>query len=462
MKVKRLTLRSFRGIDDLTLDFDSRINVLIGNNGVGKSSILECLATLLSYLIEKVQIFEGSRKLPRSSRRSLALQDITIGQEETHVEINILLDSRAATWSLSRARRGKEFEKEKLSALNNIINEIASDQLEDFDGIDLETLGIALTLQKLRVTPIENNPSLQAIVDDLCAQVEAGKASKLPLVIYYPVNRTVLDVPLRSSKNYSFEPITAYTAALTGGINFGVFFQWFRDREDLENERRTEDSNYRDNQLEAVRKSITALQPELSNLRVERSPLKMTVLKRDQELIIDQLSDGEKCLLAMVGDLARRLAIANPGLPDPLQGEGVVLIDEIELHLHPKWQREIIPALIRTFPNCQFIVTTHSPQVLGEVKGKVYQLKSTSEGIIAESLQTYGRDSNQILEDVMGVSERSPEFQDKLRKLFRLIEDGNLEEAKKLQQEFENLVKYDEPEFAKAEVLIRRKEVLGR
>lgn len=71
----------------------------------------------------------------------------------------------------------------------------------------------------------------------------------------------------------------------------------------------------------------------------------MTVEKQGQELIIAQLSDGEKCLLAMVGDLARRLAIAKPGLSDSLQGNGVVLIDEIELHLHPQWQRQMVPAL---------------------------------------------------------------------------------------------------------------------
>jgi predicted ATP-binding protein involved in virulence len=87
------------------------------------------------------------------------------------------------------------------------------------------------------------------------------------------------------------------------------------------------------------------------------------------------LSDGEKCLLAMVGDLARRLAIANPDYPDALQGEAIVLIDEIELHLHPSWQRNIIPALKRTFPKCQFIITTHSPQVLSYIQPKNIYLK---------------------------------------------------------------------------------------
>jgi hypothetical protein len=165
----------------------------------------------------------------------------------------------------------------------------------------------------------------------------------------------------------------------------------------------------------------------------------------------------------MVGDLARRLAIANPEMEKPELGSGVVLIDEIELHLHPKWQRMVIPALLRTFPNCQFIITTHSPQVLGEVKdGKIYRLANTESGVTAEIVRTYGRDSNRILEDEMGVPKRSQEIKDGLRDLFRLIDDGNLPKARELQTFLKEEIGFDEPEFARADVLIHRKEVLGR
>lgn len=149
-----------------------------------------------------------------------------------------------------------------------------------------------------------------------------------------------------------------------------------------------------------------------SKLRVRRSPLRMTINKNGSELIINQLSDGEKCLLAMVGDIARRLAIANPGLENPLAGEGVVMIDEIELHLHPDWQRKIIPSLTRTFPNLQFIVTTHSPQIISHVQpDSIYLLESTPEGIVAKRPESsFGRDINRILEDIMGVGARPPEI----------------------------------------------------
>lgn len=93
----------------------------------------------------------------------------------------------------------------------------------------------------------------------------------------------------------------------------------------------------------------------------------MVVNKGSLTISVDLLSDREKCTLALIGDLARRIALANPNRDNPLDGEGIVLIDEIELHMHPSWQRRVLGFLKRVFPNIQFIVTTHSPQILGEV-----------------------------------------------------------------------------------------------
>ena len=128
----------------------------------------------------------------------------------------------------------------------------------------------------------------------------------------------------------------------------------------------------------------------------------MVVKKSEQTLYFDQLSDGEKCLLAMTGDIARRLAMANPYADNPLQGGGVVLIDEIELHLHPGWQRRVVPALERTFPNVQFILTTHSPQVLSSVAREQIVLLSGFQAV-SRLPYTEGRDSNAILSELMGV-----------------------------------------------------------
>jgi predicted ATP-binding protein involved in virulence len=431
--------------------------VFIGINGVGKSSILDCLAVLLSQLIGRIAQHEDTSYIGASinagqinirevhgsnvqlnlgyanqqisfAERDIKLrdfsgQDITNERNKTHNTITTALDLREVTWSL------KKFRKERSA-------DTSSDLVE-----------------------------LEAIVDDITNQLEARPEKNLPLALYYPVNRAVLNVSLEITNEHSFEQIDAYDQALAGvQISFGRFFQWFRALEDLENEERRDSPNYRNHQLEAVRQAIYSLLLGFSNLRVRRSPLRMTITKQGKELIVNQLSDGEKGLLALAGDLARRLAIANPSLPDPLEGSGVVLIDEIELHLHPKWQREIIPALTRTFPNCQFIVTTHSPQVISQVKPEgIFILEKTEEGIVARRPESsYGRDSNRILEDLMDVPERPQRIKDELRQLFRLIDKGDIEGAKQLRQQIEDEIGYDEPEFVRADVLMRRKEILQR
>jgi predicted ATP-binding protein involved in virulence len=452
MRVKRLKMQSFRGIGDLTLKFPTdEPTVFIGINGVGKSSILDCLAILLSPLIELIQNSTASGRL-------FSDQDITNGHQETNNEITISLDSQRVTWSLIQAR--KEHRKDSFQLKEAVENYTEALRILKSVGrigeVDKkrQLLGVTGELEELK-----------AVGNKIRTHWKANSEVNLPLVLYYPVNRAVLDISLEIPEKQAFEQIDAYNLALTGvQIGFGSFFQWFRALEDLENEERRDNSDYRNLQLEAVRQAIYSLLPGFSNLRVRRSPLRMTVTKHGQELIINQLSDGEKCLLAMVGDLARRLAIANPSLPNPLQGSGVVLIDEIELHLHPKWQREIIPALTRTFPNCQFIVTTHSPQVLSQVKpDSIYILEQTDAGITARHPESsYGRDSNRILEDLMDVPERPQAIKESLLELFRLIGRGELDMARQLHKKIADEIGADEPELVGASVSIRRREILNR
>ena len=221
--------------------------------------------------------------------------------------------------------------------------------------------------------------------------------------------------------------------------------------------------NYIDKQLEAVRKAIASFLPGYTDLRVKRAPLKMVIHKDKEELIVNQLSDGEKCLLALVGDLARRLAIANPSLDDPLNGEGVVLIDEIDLHLHPSWQRSVVENLTKTFPQCQFMLTTHSPQILSHVKPEcIWLLRRDKDGFHSSHPEdSYGQDSNRILEDIMGVPSRPPKIQKRLSRLFLEIDRGDIDKAQRTLTSIRKEIG-DDPELVKANVLIRRKEIIGK
>lgn len=285
---------------------------------------------------------------------------------------------------------------------------------------------------------------------------------------------------MRIRRKHAFDLLSAHEDSLTSAANFRIFFEWFRNREDLENEgmkyrnmrqmmldlsdaEAPPPPQYPDPQLEAVRHAIASFLPDYGQPSVRREPLRMVVRKYNQEYRIDQLSDGEKCLIALIGDLARRLAIANPSRPNPLEGSGVVLIDEIDLHLHPAWQRMIIPRLSQVFPNCQFIVSTHSPQVLGEVEASDIRLLywDENEGIIHHvPKQARGLDSNGILDELMRPNgdiptlTRNREIMERLDKLFQVIDEERFPEAKQeiaaLKEELHGSI----PDLVHAESLI--------
>jgi predicted ATP-binding protein involved in virulence len=356
MKVRRLEMKSFRGFRELTLEFTQPVSVLVGVNGAGKTSILNCLAVLLS------QVSSGILSRTGHGRR-FTESDIQLDAPYTQNTAEAIFEGTPVRWTLALGRRGYPPQvSSNLTGLKEIITRVQ-----------------------------ERN---------------AAGQYRLPLAIYYPVNRAP-DVPSRVRTHHEFGPLSAFDEALIGGgWNFRLFFEWFREREDLENEQRLrQGAAHKDPQLEAVRTAIHRLVPGFSNLRVQRYPQRMIVQKEGTALEVNQLSDGEKCLLAMAGDLGRRLALANPSLADPLSAEAVVLIDEIELHLHPGWQRMVVDALQRTFPNCQFIMTTHSPQVLSQVPAQAvilidrFQRKELPAG-------TLGRDSNSILAEIF---EEQPE-----------------------------------------------------
>jgi len=218
-------------------------------------------------------------------------------------------------------------------------------------------------------------------------------------------------------------------------------------------------------ELKFVAETIEKFIPEYSNLRVTRIPTPHMLVEKNNETIrLDQLSDGEKNMIAMIGDIARRLSMANPHMENPLEGDGIVLIDEIDLHLHPLWQRVIISRLTEVFPNCQFIVSTHSPQVLSHVKAEhIFILKPIKNNIsIEKPTESYGKSTDRQLEDILGVASRPDDIKNELHELYILIQKDNFKKAKELIVKLNDKIEGREPELVKAEVLIKRKEILGK
>lgn len=408
----QLELHHFRGIQNLTLSLEEPLTIIIGPNGAGKSTILEALAILLSWLVARLRHAGASGR---------SLQELDIYNRAPFAMLKAKAQT-GQTWQLVKARKG--FPKPNVNSELQMISSYAK------------------TLQEQLISSQQNG--------------------SIPLFAYYPVNRAVLDIPLRIRQTHAFTLLEAYEEALTSGANFRQFFEWFRHREDLENEtRRDQATDFTDKQLTTVRKALKEFLPDFENLRVKRNPLRMIAMKHGSEIRIDQLSDSEKCLMAMIGDLARRLAIANPTLDDPLTGEGVVLIDGIELHLHLAWQRNFITKLIHVFSHCQFVLSTHSPQVLGEVHGsciRILHREETGErfNVIPRYTpkQVLGLDSAEILEELMGSSRRDKQTDKELNDIFVLIDQGRFTEAKTTIALLKEKLNGGIPEMVRAEGLI--------
>lgn len=383
MKIQDVTIQNFRGISSnpFSVSLDPQLTVFIGSNGIGKSTILDALSMIFSRMINTINSKKKQRHLFKET-------DFPSGRyEQTTISLDTNLGSN---WAILKPKSSNKI---------IIVHE----------GDDFKTL--------------------------LNHIAESDYNCSIPVFIHYNTNRAVLDIPLRIRKKHEFSLLETYDDTLMGGTKFRHFFEWFRNREDLENELKKEhqDFSYQDKQLNAVRQAIESILNDFSALSVRRNPLRMVVKKHDQELRVDQLSDGEKCLLALVGDLARRLAIANPTLSQPLHGEGIVLIDEIELHLHPKWQRMILGKLCEIFPNCQFIVSTHSPQTVGEVSQQHIRIleKDEENQLIARIPdQALGLTSGEILEELMYTSKRDEDISQKLDAIYTLIDDEDFLSAK--------------------------------
>lgn len=419
MKVQRLNLLSFRGIRELDLSFSEPTTALVGINGVGKSAVLDALAIGLSQLTWRIN---GH---PQKAR-PIALDDIRHGDDFARIELAVELRGETVTWATVTNRRKGSYSdplrRSELEGLNEAVGQL--------------------------------NAEWQHIEEDRQDPYD------LPLAVYYDVNRAVLDIPMRVREQLRNTSYEVYQDALDhGGADFKRFFIWFRNREDHENEQRRDDPKFRDRALEAVRAAVSTF-TEFRDLRIRRSPLRMTVVKRRQEFNVAQLSDGERNMLALVGDMARRLSILNPSLRNQNEGAGVVLIDEIDLHLHPRWQREVMAKLNTTFPNCQFIISTHSPQVVGELKPESVALLRDGE-LLGHPQASYGLTSGQVLEEVMETSSRTPGVKERLESIFASLERGELIAARELITK----LKADSPsvpELAGAEALLKRKEVVGR
>lgn len=421
MKLASVKIENFRAIQELDLALHDQLTVLFGDNAHGKTSVLSAISVGLGVIPRLLPGVTGINFKPTIDRRGWLSPGL------------LMTTTDGTEWG-----RGKTFGR---------------------------TPGLKQLLEK--------------IFNILWNDEKDEPPEELPIVAFYDTDRAALDVP-RRRRNFrgEFPRYAALEGALSPRTNFRDFFKWFHAKEDeeLREQKERRDFDYRLKELDVVRKAITKMIPGASDPRIKLHPLRFMVTLRagseeSEHLALDHLSGGYRIMLALAADLARRMAQGNPHLDNPLDTEAIVLIDEVELHLHPLWQQRVLGDLMRTFPNTQFIVSTHSPQVLTTVKAEqIVHLRREDGNVLAEifseaTLATYGAEAGNVLASVMGVEERPPDnlFKKTLDAYFKLINKGQGESprALKYRRKLEELSPRD-PALDRADIEIRRQQVLKR
>jgi predicted ATP-binding protein involved in virulence len=427
MKIRTLRLENYRRFRDFSIDFNSGVTVLVARNGAGKTSILDAIATALGTFLTRLPGIKGIS--PRETD-ALVEPDLT---KVPYMRISC----------------------------------------ESTDGIKWDRTERRDKTQRTQssIPPAEGIKALNAYADKFIDAETSHMPYTLPVFLYYGTGRGVYDSPQRKRGfRKNFRRFDAFEGGLESRANFRRFVEYFFALEDVENRLQKEKKDFDTElpELKVIREAIHRMMPEFSNPRTV-FPVGIMLDWADsgtaKQLLLEQLSDGYRMTLVMTMDIAARMAEANPHMEDALATEGIVLIDEIDLHLHPGWQQHILPDLARTFPNIQFIVSTHSPQIIGTVAPdsiRVIDWKGETPTLVPVDFSR-GAESQQILMQILGVEARAPELEEvkDLERYQALVSKGqwDTEEAWLLRSRLDTWSAGNEPELNRLDIDIRLQEL---
>ncbi|MCT4673697.1 MAG: AAA family ATPase [Prolixibacteraceae bacterium] len=382
MLIEKVKIKNFRKFKELDLEFERGVNILIGDNGSGKTSILEALKVVLG------GFFYGVNSKYAISPSIHKTNDVQYIQDEN----------------------GQFFRNYPTS---------------------IYAKGIVLNQNVQWDRDLNSSKSRTTIggLSDLKEIVQRGIQGSLPIVAYYSINRFewnhIDNEPYKKDERYE-----AYLNALDAKTSVNRFVKWY-ENEDRISYREKKDTYA----LKIVNDAIQKCLPNCLRVFYDAKLGEIVILNKDNEqALFSFMSDGYRLITSLVGDLAYRCAVLNPhlGLDCLKQTKGVVLIDEIETHLHPSWQQRVVRDLSNVFPEIQFVISTHSPVVLSGYKANVIDLVE-GEQRNDEKIFTYGRRPEYIMSLEQGVVPRLPEIQDQIDRFYELIErKEGLKEAKEI------------------------------
>lgn len=416
MRINNIRLRNYRCFEDIRLEFHKNFNVIVGINGTGKTAILEALRIAIGSLFLSVDKYKDKISSPGISQDDVRLLNL---EQQFPVLINT------------------EGEIEEFAVNNSMFQTLIWERSLDKRGgktkyINAKDMFNASSAMQEKIRDVEGNTTI-------------------PIIAYYSTDRFK-----KEKKDVGVEPdgsrLRGYYNALDPLTNVKFFL-------DLWNTETFSDLQHGTHSpmiaavAEAVKSCIGNCEDVIFD--VKQQELILTMKVTHEKLPFHVLSDGVRSMFAMVMEIAFRCYLLNPHLEERAAREtsGVVLIDEIDLHLHPEWQKRVISDLRRTFPKIQFIVSTHAPLVIGSLtEGRIFSIKN---GQVFDFPLQYGRDANFILNE-MGTEEMDKDLKDSLKSYFLMIESGrgNLDEALTLRRDLENKLGENHTELQRANMML--------
>ena len=409
MKVTSLKLANLRSIRSAEFRFQPGFNLVVGVNGVGKSSVLEALSVCLSAFVKQANGL-------RMRAGSFATNDIRVGANGLNVECGSQIGSVEHRYLIHRPRETSVPQQRKAGQPR----------------------------EQVHATPAKSSflgRPPQVVTD--------WQTEGRPLAVLFSTNRAVPSRRAPSKRVAAGGTDAAFGEALTSReLRLSEIAAWMHAQEALRSERASAAVT-----LRALEDTVHLFLEGYTGLRVDDGDRELLIDREDSTVAVMHMSDGERGTLALVLDLTRRLVLANPEMDNPVaEAEAVVLIDEIDLHLHPSWQRAIIHKLTSTFPRCQFIATTHSPQVIGEVEHDRIHIMTSGE--VYSPTHSFGIDSSRVLDEIMDAESRTKEAQNLLSKVSGAIDKQRYAEARELLAGIADLLGETDPEVTRIQTLL--------
>lgn len=435
MILKTLRLKNFRRFENLSIDFHEQLTVIVARNGQGKTTVLDAATVALGTFVGAFDLGKN-RGIDRSDAHYVRTTGRLSNEQHYPVEV------------------GADFSEPNMTILRQLMGAKNKTTIKD-----------ASTLT-------EYGKHLQVLMREL-------SDDPLPVIAYYGTGRL-----WKAHKDMSRKAVLSesrsmgYEDCLSSASSFIQVQQWMA-KATLGVWQQEKISGYEHStlpaQLENIQQTVNSLlaEEEWDNFHYSSQHEELAMSHPDHGILpVSLLSDGVRAMISLAVDLAWRCTKLNPqfGREASVKSPGIVMIDEVDMHLHPQWQQRVIASLRRAFPNIQFIVTTHSPQVLSTVHRENIRLLGTNEAgqmTVSEPLaDSYGEPSNDVLQAIMHVDPQPPVPEKaQLERLTELVDQGvfeTSEEAQDLLISLKQSLNPHHPQLEKVERSIRRQRALGR